>query len=185
MMGAAVAEMASLGLVIPFLTVLSNPTEATQSIYGLFAKQVLGISTTSGLIGLTCLVFGASGLISAALRIANIYCKGRVAAKVGIDLASSAYSRVLERPYQWHILQNSGDILNALTNFVNRSVMSTSLLDLAVTSLVSIGLMASLLILVGGNFDINIIRDHLLNSTNRTMKKLKYANKAIYASQTK
>ena len=148
MLISGVAELVSLGLVIPFLVVLSEPQRLwDQSIIKAVLIQ-LGFSQDSQILLPATLAFGAAVLLSAIIRISNLWLNGRFAASVGADLSFEAYRCTLFQPYEAHIKSSSADIINGIVVHVNKTVNCiNSFLQLMTSAVVAVALLFGLLLI--------------------------------------
>ena len=56
-------------------------------------------------------VFGLAAVITASIRLLNLWLGGRLAAAIGSDLSCEAYRRTLYQPYGVHVQRNSAAVL--------------------------------------------------------------------------
>lgn len=112
---ASVAEMLSLGAVVPFLAVLSDPGLLTGS--GQLAKFVAVFGVTGDRQGLLlfAIIFALSALASGAMRILLAWANTRYSVAVGAELATAAYASALGRDYEEHVATNTADVISAIT----------------------------------------------------------------------
>lgn len=112
---ASVAEMLSLGAVVPFLAVLSDPGLLTGS--GELAKFVAVFGATGDRQGLLlfAIIFALSALASGAMRILLAWANTRYSVAVGAELATAAYASALGRDYEEHVATNTADVISAVT----------------------------------------------------------------------
>ena len=142
MLLSGVAELVSLGAVLPFLGVLSNPDQlwAQRSVQDLAAR--IGISASSQLLLPTMLAFSASAVLAALIRIANLWMNGRLAAAIGSDLSCEVYRRTLFQPYGVHAQQNSSSVITTITSHTGQTVAAIrAFLQLLTSALVAVGLL--------------------------------------------
>jgi len=86
MLASGGAELASLGAVLPFLAVLSDPQRLwPQPLVQALASRV-GFTEASELLLPATLAFAAAAVLAALIRLANLWLNGRLAAVVGSDL---------------------------------------------------------------------------------------------------
>ena len=89
-----------------------------------------------------------AALLTALIRLANLWLNGRLAAAVGSDLSCEAYRRTLYQPYGVHVQRNSAAVITATTTQISRTVAAlTSLLQLITAVVVAMGLLAGLLLI--------------------------------------
>lgn len=109
----AIAEVVSLGAVIPFLGILAAP-ETTLKSSSIQAISGLTDSSRESLTLLFSVVFVAAALIAGVLRIALLWGTTRVAFSAGSDLSIELYRRTLYQPYAVHISRNSSTVLSGI-----------------------------------------------------------------------
>ena len=101
MLASGVAELVTLGTVLPFIALLSDP----QRLWKYQVVQELsirfGFSSANQLLLPVTLLFASAAILAACIRIANLWFNGRLAAAAGSDL-SCEYRRTLFQPYVVH-----------------------------------------------------------------------------------
>ena len=112
---ASVAEMLSLGAVVPFLAVLSDPGLLTGS--GGLARfaAVFGVTGDRQGLLLFAIIFALSALASGAMRILLAWANTRYSVAVGAQLAKAAYASALARDYEDHVATNTAEVISAIT----------------------------------------------------------------------
>ena len=148
MLASGFAELISLGSLLPFLAVLSNPDEIWNSSRIGYLAEMFGISSTDHLI-LLCVVFFVTAVaLSALIRLLNLWLNGRLAAQIGSDLSCEAFKRTLYQPYSVHIQRNSSEVIAALTTLIGKTVAAlSSLLQLITSLIVSVALFTGLFLI--------------------------------------
>lgn len=104
-----VAEMATLGAVVPFLALLADPglAKGRPFLRWIFASgQTVEQMQLAAAVAYSCIALAGAGL-----RIVLTWFTYRVSYGLGSDLASEVYRRTLYQPYAWHVSRNSGEIL--------------------------------------------------------------------------
>ncbi len=142
------AEMVSLGTVLPFLAVLSDPELLWQQplVQDLAAR--LGFTAASQLLLPATLVFAAATVLAALIRLANLWLNGRLAAAVGSDLSCEAYRRTLYQPYGVHVQRNSASMITGITRYINQTMGAlNALLQILSSAVVAAGLLTGLLLI--------------------------------------
>lgn len=184
----SLAEMVSLGAVVPFLAVLAEPqrvwgTGKAQGLAGVFGWQSAG-----ELVLPLCLAFAAAALLAGAVRLLALWASVRLANAIGSDLSIAVYRRTLYQPYAVHLERNSSDTISAIANQVGAVVgMLNSLLQLTTAGLVSVGLVAVLLWL---NPDITLVLAAVVGggyglAMGLSRRRLRRIGPAIVADQAK
>jgi len=147
MLLSGVAELVSLGSVLPFLVVLIDPEKIWQIWLVRSLATRLGFTAASQLLLPSMLVFLAATLLGALIRLANLWLNGLLAAVVGSDLSCEAYRRTLLQPYGVHLQRNSSETITCIISEVNQTVIAlNSLLQLISSAVVAAGMLAALLL---------------------------------------
>jgi ABC-type multidrug transport system fused ATPase/permease subunit len=148
MLASGCAELLSLGAVLPFLAVLSNPQRLWEQPLLQSLVRVLGVATPNQLLLPATCAFATSAVLAAVVRLTNLWLNGRLAAAVGSDLSCEAYRRTLYQPYQVHVQRNSAAVINTITAQIARTVGGlNNLLQLATATVVALALLTGLLLI--------------------------------------
>lgn len=146
-LASGVAEVFSLAAVVPFLAVLSSPERLWQMpvVQGLAAE--VGIYDSRNLLLPTTVLFGAAAVLSAAVRLTNLWLNGRLAAVIGSDLSCDVYLRTLYQPYVVHLKRNSSGVITATTAHITQTVLVVNtFLQLITAAVVALGLLTALIV---------------------------------------
>ena len=148
MLASGGAELVSLGAVLPFLAVLSDPERLWQQPLVQAMAVRVGFTQASQLLLPATLVFAVAAVLAALVRLTNLWLNGRLAAAVGSDLSCEAYRRTLYQPYGLHVQRNSAAVITATTSQIYLTVVAmTSLLQLLTSAVVAAGLFTGLLLI--------------------------------------
>lgn len=188
MLVGAVAELASLGAVLPFLSLLSDPSAAAgypvlQRLFSLFGWH----NGQSILLPVTVL-FAVVTVCSAAIRMFVSWVSFKFTFAVGLDIGVDVYRRTLYQPYSFHVARNTSEIIGGINkvqtvvfNVINPLVQSVVAL---VVSLVVLGglivIDASTALLAGMSFALIY-----LAVTLSTRHRLRANSKIMASSETK
>jgi ABC-type multidrug transport system fused ATPase/permease subunit len=148
MLVSGLAEIVSLGAVLPFLAVVSNPQKLwhQQLIQALALKA--GYIQPQQLVLPATVAFALAAILAGLIRLLNLWLNGRLAAAVGSDLSCEAYRRTLYQPYIVHAQRNSSTLINAITNHIALTVIAlNAMLQIFSASAVAAGLMLGLLLI--------------------------------------
>lgn len=111
----AVAEVVSLGSVIPFLTVLADPNAILKIDTVQNLLQWLNISTDQQSLRLTfTIIFSITALVAGLMRFSLIYCSSKVNFGTAHELGKEVFRRTLLQSYSLHISRNSSEIIAGL-----------------------------------------------------------------------
>ena len=121
---ASVAEVVSIGAVVPFLGVLANPEAVFQheNVQPLIAYA--GISEPQQLLLPFSAAFACAAMLSGLMRILLLWAQTRVAHAIGADLSYKIYKRTLYQPYPVHISRNSSEVIAGVSTKANHVVSS-------------------------------------------------------------
>jgi ATP-binding cassette, subfamily B, bacterial PglK len=147
MLASGVAELLSLGSVLPFIAILSDPERLWQQQIIQEMSLRLGFTSASQLLLPAVFIFASASILAALVRLSNLWLNGRLAASVGSDLSCEAYKRTLYQPYSVHVQRNSASVITGTTTQIALTVVSLeALLQLITSAVVASGLLIGLLI---------------------------------------
>ena len=128
----ALAEVLSIGAVLPFLGILTSPEVVFAQPMLAPLIQILGIQTPAQLLLPLTLAFIIAAILSGLMRIVLIWAQYRLSSAIGTDLSLNVYRRTLFQPYAVHVARNSSDLIAAISSkigsVINGSLMSALLL---------------------------------------------------------
>jgi ABC-type multidrug transport system fused ATPase/permease subunit len=112
---ASLAEILSIGSVLPFLAVLTDP----QRIFDFPLTQPLikslGINTASQLLLPLTATFCITAVLAAAIRLLLLRSSLFLAAATGSDIGYDMYRRTLFQPYLVHVSRNTSEIIDGIS----------------------------------------------------------------------
>ncbi len=109
----SIAELATFGAIIPFLTVVSQPDGTGAQIFR-DALQWLGIVPPDNLLLLATAILITAAIGAAIVRLALLAISRRFIFGVGYDLGVELFARALQRPYIYYLTHNSSEILSGV-----------------------------------------------------------------------
>ena len=141
----AVAELVSLGSVLPFLAVLTEPEQLWNTSLIQHWATKFGWTSSAEILVPTAGIFAFAAVTAATVRLANYWLGGQLAAAIGSDLSCEAYRRTLYQPYSVHVERNSGNVISSVTGQLGTTVTAINLvLQTGTSTLVSISLLIGL-----------------------------------------
>jgi ABC-type multidrug transport system fused ATPase/permease subunit len=162
----ALAEVASLGAVLPFLAVLIDLDGARG--LPILGDLIRALPPGTDLIAAASLAFVTLLLISGALRLYLSWRSVALVNAISYDLTTAAFRKVIRQPYPFYLGQNSS---GAIASFDMISAISTSVLQSGVQALIAVVtatvLMAALLVLdpvIASGFAIVMIGTYVATS---------------------
>ena len=142
MLVGAFAEVVSVGAILPFLAVLTNPTRlgSIPIVGGLIADLPPG----TNLVALTATAFIGLFIVSGLIRLALAWVSQSLAFNIAYDLSVTAFSRLIRQPYPYYVARHSGE---ALSQFEKLHFITSAILMSGTQSLIAT-VVASLLIVL-------------------------------------
>jgi ATP-binding cassette subfamily B protein len=147
MMVASLAEIISIGSVIPFLGALTSPENFFANPLAQPLISFLKIESANQLIAPLTIVFCLSAILSGGVRLSLLMFTTRLSFATGSDLGIEIYQRTLYQPYKVHVSRNSSEIINGISNKANAIIYSVILPALTLVS-ASVMLLAILIALI-------------------------------------
>lgn len=147
MLVGALAEVLTIGAVLPFLALVANP-DAARSVpaFGRF-MALLGLTPGPNLLVVLALLFCAVAVAAAVIRIVLAWATQKFVFRLGYDLGVAVYQRILYQPYSYHVSRNSSEVLSAMGKIqqVVNGVMMPVMLGIS-SALIAIFIFAGLLL---------------------------------------
>lgn len=145
---ASFAEVLSLGAVLPFLGVLTQP----ETVFAYPAIQPLlgwlNISDPEALMLPITVGFIIAVLLAGCMRLLLLYVQTRLSYAIGADLSYQIYRRTLYQPYIIHVSRNSSEIISGVTSKGSMIIgyFLTPILTLISGAVILIAILISLLV---------------------------------------
>jgi ABC-type multidrug transport system fused ATPase/permease subunit len=147
MLAASFAELFSIGMVIPFLGVLTSP----EVIYNHRLVKPLvtffDLKSQQELLLPMFLLFVSAVVVAAGIRLLLVWLQARVSLGIVNELATNAYHRTLHQPYAVHISRNSSEIISGILSKVSGGVggLLAAALTLVSSQLMLIAILVALM----------------------------------------
>jgi ATP-binding cassette subfamily B protein len=151
----SLAEMVSLGAVLPFIGILTEPEKVYASPWLAGLVQALGITSGADLVLPLTIGFAFAALIAGGLRLLLLWVSIRLGNATGADLSIEVYRRTLYQSYSVHIARSSSEIISGITQKVGTAtsvlisvvavITSTSLFVAIMFTLVAIDPMVAII----------------------------------------
>ena len=136
----AAAEVISVGSILPFLAVLTNPTRLdTIPVVG---DLIALLPPGTNLVAFTATVFIGMFIVSGLIRLALAWVSQALTFNIAYDLSVSAFAKLIHQPYSYYVARHSGQ---ALSQFEKLQYITFTILLTGVQALIST-VVASLLI---------------------------------------
>lgn len=122
---ASFSEVLSIGLILPFLSVLTQPEQLFSNSYIKTIAQYFGIHTGLELLLPLTILFCLSAIFANLMRFFTLLANVRVSNGIGFELSMTAYRCALYQPYSYHLNRNSSAVISdiAKTNALTEGVI--------------------------------------------------------------
>jgi ATP-binding cassette, subfamily B, bacterial PglK len=121
----SVAEIMSIGAIIPFLGVLTSPGELFSQPFFKPFLSALNITQVEELLWPVTVIFCVSAIVSAIMRFSLMVMQTRFGHALGSDLGLSIYRGTLYQPYTVHLSRNSSEVIAGVSRKVEMLVYDT------------------------------------------------------------
>ncbi len=108
---AAIFETAGIGLIVPFVGIVTNPIMIQEQPFLLFVYQLLNFQSTNGFILFAVGVLLTVFIIKNAYLLGFYYIQYRVIYNQKVNLSSTMFKEYLTKPYTFHLQRNSAELL--------------------------------------------------------------------------
>jgi ATP-binding cassette subfamily B protein len=115
----SLTEMASIGATLPFLALLSSPSQFLNNQYVISFLGSLEFISSKNLIYFFTAIFIVAILLAMLMRLLLIWTNSRLASGLGSDLSCLIYRKTLYQPYLMHINTNSGSVISGILQKLN------------------------------------------------------------------
>jgi len=131
---ASFAEMVSIGLVLPFLGVLTAPESIFSHPLAQPINNLLGFHEPTQLLLPLTIAFGLAIIISGIMRLLLLWVGIRLSFATGADLSLNIYWRTLNQPYTVHCARNSSEVISSVSDKANGVIHSIIMPSLTLIS---------------------------------------------------
>ena len=142
----ALAEVISLGAVVPFIGILVQPEKVFASPTLSRFIHALGITSPRGLVVPLAIAFAAAAVLAGAVRLALAWFSIRVTNGIGADLSIEVYRRTLYQPYTVHVSRSSSEVISSITQKVATTTgVLGSLVSVVISAILFVAILLTLL----------------------------------------
>ena len=114
MLVGAVAELVTIGAVLPFLALLTDPAAAQKVPAIRSAFELLGWGGDQSLVLPAALILAGSAIVAAVLRVMLTWVTQSFVSHFGHEIGTAIYSGILRQPYIYHVAHNSSQAIAAI-----------------------------------------------------------------------
>ena len=115
-------EMISLGSLVPFLAILSDPNVIWNNTIVRSISSTFGINNPNEFILPFTIIFCLAAIVSGLIRLLNIWLAGKLAASIGTDLSTLSYGAILNQEYSDYLSRKSSSLMSTITNNIPSTV---------------------------------------------------------------
>jgi ABC-type multidrug transport system fused ATPase/permease subunit len=144
----ALAELVSLGAVVPFLGVMIAPERVLKNpLFGALARAA-GIHSAANLVLPFTVVFIVAAVVAGVIRLLFLWASTRFAFAAGADLSTDMYRRTLYQPYPTHVARNSSEVISGITGKIHDCVTALNQVLLLLSALLTLVTITLALLLI-------------------------------------
>lgn len=114
MIFSSIAEIVSIGTVIPFLGILTSPEQIFNNDYLQPVINFFNFNSPDDVIWPITLLFISATIFAGAIRLLLVFVSTKLSFATGHDLSIDVYNRTLYQPFHVHIDRNSSEIVNGV-----------------------------------------------------------------------
>jgi ATP-binding cassette, subfamily B, bacterial PglK len=141
----SLAEVVSLGAVVPFIGILTQPERVLGSPVVSWIARLFGISASGDLVLALTAGFALAALLAGGLRLLLLGLSIRLANATGADLSVEVYRRTLYQPYCVHVARNSSEIISGITQkVVTATAVLTGIITVVTSAALAVAIVATL-----------------------------------------
>lgn len=139
-------EVISLGAVVPFIGILTEPERVFN--FPILSSCVtwLGIEKPAELMLPLVIGFSCAAIAAAGLRLILLWFSIRLSNAIGADLSVEVYKKTLYQPYSVHVARNSSQLISGITQKVTSATsVLTSLITVMISTVLFVAIVSMLL----------------------------------------
>lgn len=143
----SMAEVVSLGAVLPFIGILTQPEKVFAAPWLADVISAMNIKSGAELVLPLTIGFAIAALVAGGLRLLLLWVGIRLGNATGADLSIEVYRRTLYQPYSVHIARSSSEIVSGITQKVGTATsVLISVVTVITSALLFLAIMATLLV---------------------------------------
>lgn len=110
----ALAEVVSLGAIVPFLAILADPVQALERPLVFKVISIFGMNNAADIRWHLTMLFVTTAVGSGLIRFVLIYIMSKLNYGIGHELGAEVYRRTLYQNYEIHVARNSSEIMGGI-----------------------------------------------------------------------
>jgi ABC-type multidrug transport system fused ATPase/permease subunit len=137
-------EVVSLGSVLPFIGILTQPEKVYESPSMGWFVQALGATSGADLVLPITIAFAVAALAAGAIRLLLLWASTYFIHACGADLSIAVYRRTLYQPYRLQVARNSSSVISGIAKIGSAQATLQALVSLGI----SVALMVSIMVVL-------------------------------------
>ena len=177
----SVAEIMTLGAIVPFLAIITNPEDFLSNYYFTNIFHLLKLNNNDNILLYITITFIALALISGILRLLLLFFQTMLSYGIGYDLSVKVFTTLICQPFSVHVNINTNESISTVSNKTNIIVSSIIMPIFSIISglilSISIGIILVLIdpvLVISITTVITVIYTFILFVTNSRLKKYSY-----------
>jgi ABC-type multidrug transport system fused ATPase/permease subunit len=122
MLCSALAEIFSIGSILPFIGVLISPSKIYDNSFLKPAINLMEINNPQELLNIVTLIFCVAVVVASAVRLSLLWASSKLSFIAGTEISNKIYRLTLYQPYEVHCSRNSSEVIDGIMNKVNTTV---------------------------------------------------------------
>lgn len=118
----AFAEVISLGAVIPFIGIITQPDQLYSSVYMQEINSLMNFKSSEDLILPLTILFASAAVFAGILRLVLLWVSIKLSNATGADLSIDVYQKTLYQPFITHLKRSSSEVISGITQKVNAAI---------------------------------------------------------------
>jgi ABC-type multidrug transport system fused ATPase/permease subunit len=148
MLVGAVAELVTIGAVLPFLALMADSGKALEYPFLQRLFSMLGWQDMHSILLPATLLFATVAVASGAIRMLLFWVSSKVTYGIGYDLGVEVYRRTLFQPYRYHVARNTSQIIGGMNKVeVVMAALLTPLMASIIAALTSTAILVALILI--------------------------------------
>ena len=156
MLIASVAELVSIGMVVPFLSVLIDPSIIFESEVSRIFLHIFKITDESEILLPITVAFSSAALVAGMIRVSLTIAQTRIGYLTGAELGVQIFNKTLHQSYETHLGNNTSDVIAAIGHKTTALVQQGIIAVLTMISY-SLLLIAIICVLMFINLKVSIV----------------------------
>jgi len=145
---ASFAEILSLGAVVPFIAVVTQPDKIFSYPFMEDFALTIGISSAQNMVGPIAFLFATTAVLAGIFRVIVLNASIRLSNSTGADLSSEIFRRTLYQQYSVHIARSSSDVISGITQKVATATsVLTAIVSVITNFILFVAIFVALLII--------------------------------------